>query len=42
MNNHGYDRNGVPIDYIDENGVHWVYDKKQYGADHWRGYTEER
>ena len=34
----GFDLNGNPIDYVDENGKIWVYQgKNEYGADHWCG-----
>ena len=41
MNNQGYDINGDPVDYIDENGIHWYYvGKGQDGGDEWLGRSE--
>ncbi len=41
MNNQGYDINGNPIDYIDENGIHWYYIGKGIdGGDEWMGASE--
>ncbi len=42
MNNNisfsGFDSNGKPCDYIDENGTHWIYQgKTYYGYDDWSG-----
>lgn len=34
----GYDLDGKPIDFVDENGMKWVYQgKSESGADHWCG-----
>ena len=34
----GYDKDGNPIDFVDENGMKWVYQgKSESGADHWCG-----
>jgi len=35
----GYDKDGNPVDFVDENGMKWVYQGKNvFGGDHWCGY----
>ena len=31
----GFDSNGNPYDYLDEDGFIWVYIGKRYGANEW-------
>ena len=31
----GFDSNGNPCDYLDEDGFIWVYIGKRYGANEW-------
>lgn len=38
----GYDQEGNPVDYIDENGTLWVYDGKDgENGNHWSGIPRE-
>lgn len=38
----GFDSNGKPCDYIDEEGTIWIYFGKWYGFDKWDGIRPER
>ena len=41
MNKHGFDNNGIPNNYIDENGIYWKYHGKgSDGGDEWFGGQE--
>lgn len=38
IENFGYDFDGNPVDFVDENGMKWIYQgKSEFGADHWGG-----
>lgn len=38
MKKSGYDENGNPVGYTDENGIHWTYIGKGFGGcDKWEG-----
>ncbi len=33
-----FDKDGNPVDFVDENGMKWIYlGKSEFGADHWGG-----
>ena len=36
----GYDAWGNPIDFIDEDGMLWIYQGKNDGNDYWAGYPD--
>jgi len=37
MSTIGYDSNGNPCDYVDEESTVWIYQGKKYGVDDWGG-----
>lgn len=37
----GYDSNGSPCDFIDEDGVTWIYVGLKNGIDNWEGIPKE-
>ena len=37
----GYDPNGNPCDYVDEDGVTWIYIGNPNGVDEWMGIPKE-
>lgn len=41
-NETGYLPNGAPVDFIDENGIRWIYKGKgEDGSDNWYGIPNE-
>ena len=38
----GYAPDGTPVDYIDDKGIHWIYQgKSKDGGDNWYGIPPE-
>ena len=37
----GYDPNGNPCDYVDEDGITWIYIGNPNGVDEWMGIPQE-
>lgn len=34
----GYDQSGQPCDFIDEDGILWIYQGRKKGIDEWGGF----
>lgn len=39
--NYGFDKDGNPIDFIDEDGIKWIYQGQEDGLDRWTGIFPE-
>ncbi len=37
----GFDSNGNPCDFVDDDGTIWIYIGKRYGINEWRGIPKE-
>lgn len=38
----GFDSNGNPCDFVDEDGTIWIYIGKSHGFDEWEGTPKEK